>query len=34
MTPDDHDLLRRGFVIYDALYAWAGGTGAKWLATV
>ncbi|MCG5238073.1 chromate resistance protein ChrB domain-containing protein [Xanthobacter oligotrophicus] len=33
VTPDDHDLLRRGFVIYDALYAWAGGAGAKWPAT-
>lgn len=32
-TPDDHDLLKRGFLIYDALYAWAGGTGAKWPTT-
>jgi hypothetical protein len=23
LTPDDHDLLRHGFVLYDALYAWA-----------
>ncbi|TCT03643.1 chromate resistance protein ChrB domain-containing protein [Aquabacter spiritensis] len=30
VTPDDHDLLRRGFIIYDALYAWAGGKSAKW----
>ena len=22
LFPDDHDLLARGFVIYDALYAW------------
>jgi hypothetical protein len=25
VTPDDHEILRRGFVIYDALYAWAKG---------
>jgi hypothetical protein len=23
VTPDDHEVLRHGFVIYDALYAWA-----------
>jgi hypothetical protein len=23
LSPDDHDVLRHGFVIYDALYAWA-----------
>jgi hypothetical protein len=23
LTPDDHEVLRKGFVIYDALYAWA-----------
>jgi hypothetical protein len=23
MTPDDHEVLRHGFVIYDALYCWA-----------
>ncbi len=23
LTPDDHEVLKRGFVIYDALYAWA-----------
>ena len=23
LSPDDHELLRHGFVIYDALYAWA-----------
>ncbi|ACB96127.1 chromate resistance protein ChrB domain-containing protein [Beijerinckia indica] len=23
VTPDDHEVLRRGFIIYDALYAWA-----------
>ena len=23
VTPDDHEMLRHGFVIYDALYAWA-----------
>jgi hypothetical protein len=23
LSPDDHEVLRRGFVIYDALYAWA-----------
>ncbi|MBX4868559.1 chromate resistance protein [Rhizobium bangladeshense] len=23
VTPDDHDVLKHGFVIYDALYAWA-----------
>ena len=22
LFPDDHELLARGFVIYDALYAW------------
>jgi len=30
VTPDDHELLNRGFVIYDALYAWAGGTRATY----
>jgi hypothetical protein len=25
VTPDDHEVLRHGFVIYDALYAWAAG---------
>lgn len=25
MTPDDHEVLRHGFIIYDALYAWAKG---------
>jgi hypothetical protein len=29
ITPDDHELLRHGFVIYDALYAWATGRQAK-----
>ena len=23
LTPDDHEVLRHGFTIYDALYAWA-----------
>jgi hypothetical protein len=23
VTPDDHEVLKHGFVIYDALYAWA-----------
>ncbi|MER8520699.1 chromate resistance protein [Mesorhizobium sp. M1076] len=23
MTPDDQEVLKHGFVIYDALYAWA-----------
>ena len=23
MFPDDHELLRHGFVVYDALYAWS-----------
>jgi hypothetical protein len=23
VTPDDHEVLRHGFVLYDALYAWA-----------
>jgi hypothetical protein len=23
LSPDDHEVLNRGFVIYDALYAWA-----------
>jgi hypothetical protein len=23
LSPDDHEVLRHGFVIYDALYAWA-----------
>ena len=23
LSPDDHELLRHGFIIYDALYAWA-----------
>jgi hypothetical protein len=23
LSPDDHEVLSRGFVIYDALYAWA-----------
>lgn len=23
LSPDDHEVLRQGFVIYDALYAWA-----------
>ena len=25
LSPDDHEVLRHGFVIYDALYAWATG---------
>ncbi len=25
VTPDDQEVLRHGFVIYDALYAWASG---------
>lgn len=29
LTPDDQDVLRRGFVIYDALYAWASGRTAE-----
>ena len=23
LSPDDHEVLKRGFIIYDALYAWA-----------
>jgi hypothetical protein len=23
LTPDDHDVLKHGFIVYDALYAWA-----------
>jgi len=23
LSPDDHEVLKHGFVIYDALYAWA-----------
>ncbi|WP_374788974.1 chromate resistance protein ChrB domain-containing protein [Brucella oryzae] len=23
LSPDDHEVLKRGFVIYDSLYAWA-----------
>ncbi|MER8555189.1 chromate resistance protein ChrB domain-containing protein [Mesorhizobium sp. M0220] len=23
LTPDDHEVLKHGFVVYDALYAWA-----------
>ena len=23
LSPDDHEVLQHGFVIYDALYAWA-----------
>jgi hypothetical protein len=23
LSPDDHEVLRHGFIIYDALYAWA-----------
>jgi hypothetical protein len=23
LSPDDHDVLNQGFIIYDALYAWA-----------
>ncbi len=23
LSPDDHEVLERGFIIYDALYAWA-----------
>ena len=23
VTPDDHEVLKHGFIIYDALYAWA-----------
>ena len=22
LSPDDHEMLERGFVVYDALYAW------------
>ena len=29
VTPDDHEVLRHGFVIYDALYAWAAGRQAE-----
>lgn len=29
VTPDDHEVLRHGFVIYDALYAWAKGRQAE-----
>lgn len=25
LSPDDHEVLRHGFIIYDALYAWASG---------
>jgi hypothetical protein len=23
LSPDDHEVLKHGFIIYDALYAWA-----------
>jgi hypothetical protein len=29
VTPDDQEILRHGFVIYDALYAWAKGRQAE-----
>jgi hypothetical protein len=29
ITPDDQEVLRHGFVIYDALYAWAKGRQAE-----
>ena len=29
ITPDDHEVLRHGFIIYDALYAWAAGRQAE-----
>jgi hypothetical protein len=29
VTPDDQEVLRHGFVIYDALYAWAKGRQAE-----
>ncbi|MER9296746.1 chromate resistance protein [Mesorhizobium sp. M0621] len=29
VTPDDHEVLKHGFVIYDALYAWASGRRAE-----
>ena len=29
VTPDDHEVLKHGFVIYDALYAWASGRQAE-----
>jgi hypothetical protein len=29
VTPDDHEVLRHGFTIYDALYAWASGRKAE-----
>ncbi|MER8847873.1 chromate resistance protein ChrB domain-containing protein [Mesorhizobium australicum] len=29
LTPDDHEVLKHGFVIYDALYAWASGRRAE-----
>ncbi|MER8677633.1 MULTISPECIES: chromate resistance protein ChrB domain-containing protein [unclassified Mesorhizobium] len=29
VTPDDHEVLKHGFVIYDALYAWASGRKAE-----
>ncbi|MER9210468.1 chromate resistance protein [Mesorhizobium sp. M0663] len=29
LTPDDHEVLKHGFVIYDALYAWASGRKAE-----
>jgi hypothetical protein len=29
VTLDDHEVLRHGFVIYDALYAWASGRRAE-----
>jgi hypothetical protein len=25
LSPDDHQVLKGGFIIYDALYAWASG---------
>jgi hypothetical protein len=25
LSPNDHEVLKRGFIIYDALYAWASG---------
>lgn len=37
LSPDDHEVLRRGFVIYDALYAWASkrtGETHKWPPTM
>ena len=37
LSPDDHEVLRHGFVIYDALYAWASkriGETHKWPPTI